>query len=200
MKLIAAILAGGESRRMGQDKALLPIGKNSLLEFMTDKLKAAHLFEEIVICRTQRDYKQYYNEAQVKSLPDIHPGLGPVGALYTLSIHYPHHLALVAPVDMPLLKPAILEELCAAGVAHQSTYYFESYHFPLMLCLDDTTIKYLAMRLVDDNPDLSVANLLQDIKAKPLIPPTDKSQFANLNNPEDWQRFGAKISVDLNNV
>ncbi|MBK6962318.1 MAG: NTP transferase domain-containing protein [Gammaproteobacteria bacterium] len=50
MKAIGALLAGGQSRRMGADKALLPVGAGTLLDHMLAKLRALDL-AEVVVCR-----------------------------------------------------------------------------------------------------------------------------------------------------
>jgi len=75
--VLGVILAGGQSSRMGQDKATLPIAGTTLLEFMHAKLRRAGI-DEIVICRNAPGF-----------LNDDIPQLGPLGALYTLSQHYP---------------------------------------------------------------------------------------------------------------
>lgn len=169
---------------MGQDKALLRIGKSTLLDFVHHKLEATQLFDEIVVCRNQQN-----QSVAITFLPDIQPGLGPVGALYTLSVHYPNQHVLVVPVDMPLLQPVLIKELCETVLGLRSTYHYEGYHFPLFLHLDETTNFYLSKRLNLDTSDLSVASLLRDIGARQLAPPKDKSQFANLNKLEEWESF-----------
>ena len=176
---------------MGQDKALLPVGNSTLLDFVHHKLEATQLFDEIVVCRNQAN-----QSTVITFLPDIQPGLGPIGALHTLSVHYPNHHVLVVPVDMPLLEIALIEELCESGLKQQLTSHYEGCHFPLLLYLDETTIFHLAKRLKQDVHDLSIANLLRDIGAHQLAPPKDKSQFINLNKPEEWQDFRRKIKLD----
>ena len=176
---------------MGQDKALLPVGKSTLLDFMQHKLDAIKLFDEIVVCRSQPD-----QSATNTVLPDIHPGLGPIGALHTLSVHYPNRHALVVPVDMPLLQATLLKELCNIDSGQYPASHYEGYQFPLLLYLNETTIFHLAKRLKHHMPDLSIASLLRDIDARQLAPPKDKSQFANLNKPEQWQDFRQKIKFD----
>ena len=169
---------------MGQDKALLPMGKNTLLDFTHHKLEATQLFDEIVVCRNQQNHSDNFT-----FLPDIQTGLGPIGALHTLSVHYSSHCVLVVPVDMPLLQQELIEELCESGLQLLSAAHFEGYHFPLLIFLDDTTIFHLAKRLIQDVDDLSIASLLRDIDAHQLAPPKDKSPFINLNNQEEWRGF-----------
>ena len=176
---------------MGQDKALLPVGKSTLLDFVHHKLDATRLLDEIVVCRDQPN-----QSAGITFLSDIQPGLGPIGALHTLSVHYSNHRVVVVPVDMPLLETAVIEELCESGLEQQSTLHYEGYHFPLLLCLDETTTFHLAKRLKQDVHDLSIASFLRDIGASQLAPPKDKSQFINLNKPEEWRDFRRKIKFD----
>jgi molybdenum cofactor guanylyltransferase len=175
---------------MGQDKALLPIGKSTLLDFVHQKLVATQRFDEIVVCRNQAN-----QSTDITFLPDILPDLGPIGALHTLSVHYPNHSALVVPVDMPLLKPALIKQLCESGLQQLLTSHYKGYHFPLFLYLDETAIFHLAKRLKQDVHDLSIANFLRDIGTSQLAPPKDKSQFINLNKPEEWRDFRRKIEL-----
>ena len=52
MKKTAVILAGGKSKRMKADKALLPVGNKKLIEVIIDQLK--DFFEEILISASEK--------------------------------------------------------------------------------------------------------------------------------------------------
>ncbi len=121
MSAIGALLAGGRSRRMGSDKALLPVGDGTLLDHMRARLAALPL-AEIVVCRDAPG-----------CLADVLPGLGPLGALHSLSLHYPGRTLLVVPVDMPLLSAATLETLLA-GTESEPRHYAD-HPLPLRLTL-----------------------------------------------------------------
>jgi len=173
---------------MGQDKAMLPVGKGTLLDLMQRKLAATELFDQIVVCRDQQ-----LGGTTSKCLADIHPGKGPLGALYTLSIHYPDHSVLVVPVDMPLLGPELLRELCASYGKETTALYYEGHHFPLLLHLNKKTILHLAKRIKNNHADLSVGGLIRDIEARQLPAPKNISQLANLNTPQEWQALRQQL-------
>ena len=177
---------------MGRDKALLRIGDlnddtntseaGTLLDFMQRKLEATGLFDEIIICRNKKAEGTEY-----KYLPDAYPDLGPISALYTLSVHYPNRRALVVPVDMPVLATALLEKLSHAEVNKSGVTYFRGYYFPLLIHFDETTALQLARRVKSNISDRSIAGLLRDIQSKELTAPGDLSQFANINTVEEWR-------------
>ena len=183
MKLIGTILAGGESRRMGEDKAKLPINNGTLLDLMERKLQLLPIIDTIVVCGNRAG-----------GLPDIKPGLGPIGALYTLSMHYEDHLALIVPVDMPLLTTEALEKLCKTNLEKHNALYYEKHNFPLLLRLGREVKSHLATQIGGQTPDLSIATLLREIQAKPLSIPENTEQFKNSNTREDWRNIRILIS------
>ncbi|MBK8132704.1 MAG: NTP transferase domain-containing protein [Gammaproteobacteria bacterium] len=119
MKASGALLAGGQSRRMGADKALLPVGAGTLLDHMLAKLRALDL-AEVVVCRDAPG-----------CIADRIPGQGPLGALHSLGIHYPGRDLLIVPVDMPLLAAGTLAALLAASNAAQRPRHYAGYRLPL---------------------------------------------------------------------
>src|SRR5262245_52595098 len=88
------VLAGGKSRRMGRDKALLPWGKVSLLEHMTQLLS------------TVAGRVQVVGRAE---LPDIVSGKGPLGGILTALEATDRDANLFVAVDLPNLTPAFLD-------------------------------------------------------------------------------------------
>ena len=188
--VIGVILAGGQSSRMGQDKATLPIAGTTLLEFMHAKLRRAGI-DEIVICRNAPGF-----------LNDDIPQLGPLGALYTLSQRYPGRRALIIPVDMPLLSVANLQQFQAAalnlkeGDANLPATLGQQI-FPLYLPFTPAVIDALNKRA--KNPDdLSIAAFLGETASRRLsnfAHSVNDDEFLNANTPEQWQSILAKVQT-----
>ncbi len=185
-KLIGAILTGGKSRRMGSDKAQLPVaGGGTLLEWMQRKLQRAGV-EHTLVCGSGP-----------QALPDAIANLGPLGALHTLAEHYPDHLALIVPVDMPLLEPRALTELVAQGEVTVPHHYV-NYFFPLLLPLHATTADYLRRTVAQPDVDHSIAACLRALGATTidpgsLTPPLDDGTFVNINTSEQWRSIQAHL-------
>ncbi len=184
-KLIGAILAGGKSRRMGSDKATLPVAEGTLLEWMQRKLKLAGI-EHRLVCGPGP-----------QSLPDTIANHGPLGALHTLAEHYPDSVALIVPVDMPLLEPRALAALAALGEVTGPRHYV-NYFFPLLIPLNATTADYLHRTLAQPDADHSVAACLRALGATTidpgsLMPPLDDGTFVNINTPEQWSGIQPRL-------
>ncbi len=184
-KLIGAILAGGKSRRMGSEKALLPVAGGTLLEWMQRTLKRAGIAHTLVC------------GPGPQSLPDVIADLGPLGALHTLAEAYPDRLALIVPVDMPLLEPRALTELVAQGEVTVPHHYVD-YFFPLLLPLHATTADYLRRTVAQPDADHSIAACLRVLGAitmdpASLKPPLNDATFLNINTPEQWRSVQARL-------
>jgi len=102
----AAILAGGQSRRMGADKALVLLDGRSLLARVIELLRP--LFTEIAIIGGDA---AAYRQFGLPVFPDHHPGAGALGGICTALLSAEAPLVFCCGCDMPFLKPAIVEHL-----------------------------------------------------------------------------------------
>ncbi|MFZ9947054.1 MAG: molybdenum cofactor guanylyltransferase [Vulcanococcus sp.] len=119
LPLRCCLLSGGSSRRMGQDKALLPHhGGGTWLEHSLRRL--AQLEAPITLLSR---WPQHLEQAQALALPQLEaiaeppPWEGPLLALNRLMTGHPETQLLLCPVDMPDLTLAALIDLVAAGAA-----------------------------------------------------------------------------------
>lgn len=115
---VGVVLAGGQSRRMGRDKALLRVqGGATLLDLAVTALRAAGVNEiAISVSTTQRGEALRAAVPAVAGLPivvDATPNRGPLGGLHAALCAYPDRAVLLVACDMPRLDPAALRLLIA---------------------------------------------------------------------------------------
>ena len=108
MRISAVLLAGGESRRMGCDKAILQWRGRPLWEWQIEKLRA--LRPEKIFLSARSDVP--WRPVNVKLLRDAPPSRGPLSGLAAAlaAIKTDHLLALA--VDMPFMTTENLLTLC----------------------------------------------------------------------------------------
>ena len=101
--LTLSIQAGGQSTRMGQDKALLPFLGEPLIQRVLTRTR--HLAEDIMITTNNPDQYLFLG---VRLVTDIITGAGALGGLYTaLKTAYHPWVGLVA-CDLPFANPDLL--------------------------------------------------------------------------------------------
>lgn len=103
-----AILAGGQSRRMGRDKALLRVGSSTLLEIVAERVKP--LGTELFVVASAR---AAYEELGFRVVPDLCPGSGSLGGIYTALTASRSDRCLVVGCDMPFLNRTLLHYMCS---------------------------------------------------------------------------------------
>ncbi len=102
-----AILAGGRSRRMGSNKAVLPFGGRRLIEHALDILRP--LFSEtLIVADEAAPYAGLGVPVRVDALRDK----GPVEGIRTALASSSHPRTFCLACDMPLAKPAAIALLC----------------------------------------------------------------------------------------
>jgi molybdopterin-guanine dinucleotide biosynthesis protein A len=101
--LTLVIQAGGESRRMGQDKALVPFLGGSLIERVLGRI--SHLADEVLVTTNK---PESYAFLGLPLVGDVIPGRGALGGLFTAlsAAHQP--LVAVVACDMPFVSPELL--------------------------------------------------------------------------------------------
>lgn len=98
------VLAGGRSRRLGRDKALLCFEGEPLVARAVRFLKG--LCPEVLVITGEE--RRYADLLDVPVLEDLVKGKGPLGGLYTALVASSHDYNLVLACDMPLLEPRLL--------------------------------------------------------------------------------------------
>jgi molybdopterin-guanine dinucleotide biosynthesis protein A len=106
----AVLLAGGESRRMGMDKATFLFGGKSLWQIQLETLRRLRPAKIFVSARTDPSWRP----ADVQFIADIPPSCGPISGLAAslAKIHTAHLLALA--IDMPFMTENYLRSICDA--------------------------------------------------------------------------------------
>jgi molybdopterin-guanine dinucleotide biosynthesis protein A len=104
--LCVAIQAGGESRRMGQDKALVPFLGRPLIQRVIDRL--APIADEFIVTTNRPEDYQFLG---LPLFPDLAPGRGALGGLYTALSAASQPLVAVVACDMPFVCADLLAAL-----------------------------------------------------------------------------------------
>jgi molybdopterin-guanine dinucleotide biosynthesis protein A len=97
------VLAGGESKRLGTDKAFLRIGGRVLIEGIVEKM--ARIGDEVIIVTNS---PQKYGHLEVRLVGDIAPGQGALGGIYSGLRAARSEYGLVVACDMPFLDLRLL--------------------------------------------------------------------------------------------
>ncbi len=103
--MVAAVLAGGKSRRMGQDKRFLDVAGRPLIRRVLDVLK--DIFPQRVIVAAEREPQ--LEVLGVPVLTDLRPGCATLGGLYTALQLTEKSWVFAVASDMPCLDLRVIE-------------------------------------------------------------------------------------------
>ncbi|MFM7453502.1 MAG: molybdenum cofactor guanylyltransferase [Cyanobium sp.] len=113
LPLRACLLSGGESRRMGRDKALLPHPEGGT--WLERTLLLLGQLEAPITLLSRHQAHLALAPAAITALAEPPPWEGPLLALHRLMQRHPEQHLLLCPVDMPDLTLATLHTLLAAA-------------------------------------------------------------------------------------
>lgn len=128
--LTVVIQAGGESQRMGRDKALVPFLGQPLVARVIARV--GHLADEVIVTTNR---PQALSFLELPLFEDVLPGRGALGGLYTALQAARHPQVAVVACDMPFVNPDLLayaRELLTrtpgAAVIPRTDYGTEPFH------------------------------------------------------------------------
>jgi len=102
--ITVVIQAGGQSSRMGEDKALKPFLGRPLIQRVIDRLTP--IADELIVT-TNRPAE--YGFLNLRLIPDLKPGRGALGGLYTAIASAASPLVAVVACDMPFASTMFFE-------------------------------------------------------------------------------------------
>ena len=192
--LIGLVLAGGQSRRMGQDKALMRYQGRTLIDNASLLLQAASCDKVLI----SRNTPGFLND----KIEDAGPLSGVLAVLDALSQSDNHNgnpcELLVLPVDMPQMTPELLRILVSRGREAEKACYVEKRFLPFYLPVTQDTKALLANYLVEQSKRrvvgfLEILNAVSlkegDLKKTARKEESDnKKRLANMSNEDgvEW--------------
>jgi len=195
-RLGAIVLAGGQSRRMGRPKALLPFGDETLLQRVVRRLSA--VCAPIVVVRAPGQTLPDLPES-VRITEDRVVGKGPLAGIAAglEALEGDADAAFVSSTDAPFVDPELvrfLEEL--RGKAFDVVVPRAQNHYHPLAAIYAVSVRPEIDRLLAEDR-LRPFFLFERVRARfveegelraraPIDP--DLRALANLNTPEDWLR------------
>ncbi|MDM8532275.1 molybdenum cofactor guanylyltransferase [Anaerolineales bacterium HSG25] len=182
-----AILAGGQSKRMGQDKAFLKIDGLTIIERVIAQVTP--LTDDLFISTNSPEpYKLF----DLPLVADIYPNKAALGGIYSSIQAAKYDQVLIVACDMPLLNQALLNYLIM--LAPTADIISPLIHPPqpetLHTIYSKTCLSAIESRLSVNR--LRVIGFFNELSVRYVPPaeilPIDPNfhSFININTPEEW--------------
>ena len=201
--IIAAILAGGQSKRMGKDKLFLELNNKKLIEHTIDKVKK--YLKKIVIITNQDN--EFFFKNNLTTVKDCIEGqLGPLVGILTAMKWAKENLSKCSwiatfPCDTPFFPESIIKNFIEESEKKESLILCASSHgrkhniFGLWsLDLYDKLKDDLMNKKVRKVQDWTEKNKIKNLEFKFK----DYDPFFNINTQEDLE-FAKKLSKKIKN-
>ena len=197
--LSLALISGGRSSRMGQDKALMPFLGRPLIQRILERL--ATVGEEVLLSTNQPAAYAFLN---LPSYPDIQPDCGSLGGLYTMLSAAGHSILAAVACDMPFANPALfnyerllLSQTGVDVVIPSSPDGLEPLHavYRRDACLPviHSALEQGHLKMIGWLPEVSVRVVLPEEVAR--FDPHGLA-FRNLNNPEEFRQAEERARLE----
>jgi molybdopterin-guanine dinucleotide biosynthesis protein A len=186
--LSVVVQAGGQSTRMGEDKALKPFLGRPLVERVVERLRP--VADELLVTT---NHPEAYAFLRLPLFPDLKPGRGALGGLYTALASATQQAVAVVACDLPfasapflVASAGILVQEGADVVIAETAHGLEPLHavYRREACLGPigTAIDLGQWRMISWFPQVRVRKLFSDELSR--YDP-DGLAFRNVNTPEE---------------
>jgi len=194
------INAGGQSRRMGQDKALLPVPDSGqpLLRHIVQRLQSVSLEQRIIVTNNPQLAQLALLDTPARYLPDAYPDVGPLGGIAT-GVLACQDWGIYVACDMPLVNPKIFHFLCTLAGEQTETGsqrwdaivpQIGGYEQPLHALYQRSVLPAITKCLATG--ERRATSFLKDVRVRWVseaeLRPLDTNlySFFNANTPEEW--------------
>ena len=183
----AVIMAGGDSRRMGQDKANLQLGGRTLLQSVFATLQP--LFPEVIV-----SVRQPRPEIDLPQVCDDPAYSGPLAGLAAALAQASSPWIFVVACDMPFITPAVIEYLALQRVDCQAVVPMVGGYPQPMAAFYATGCLKVVQDILDSNGKHSMLAPLEMLKvcyvseAQMLSVDPQLRSFFDLDTPQDVAR------------
>ena len=186
------ILAGGLSRRLGRDKALVPIGDQPLIQRVIQRVE--QLSQEImVVVSDQNRADELPLDQEHRVVLDRYPGTGSLGGIFSGLDAASNGWTLVVACDMPFLNLSLLLRMMALTEdADAVVPVIDGRPEPTHALYSKACLPFIEPRLISG--DLKISGFYDQVRVR-YLPEEDVValdpeflSFFNVNTPEDLER------------
>lgn len=183
--MTAIILAGGKAGRMGgKEKAFLKLGGESLINRQLKALKKR--FKKIIVVTNSP--KGYARIRGITIIPDIAPGLGPLGGIYSGLLASSSFYNFVIACDMPFIDTSLIEYMRKESAGYGAIVpKINNRYEPLFCIYSKNCLKRIKQLL--DKRIFKIRRLFTDVKVREI----SKKEIAKIVSPE-------KVFMNINTV
>ena len=192
LPVTGVILAGGKSRRMGENKALMQLGEDSLIGHVIHRMHRV-TDELLLITNSPTEYRHL----GVRMHGDILSGTGALGGIYTGLTYASHDAVLCVACDSPFLEPKLLTYLVSILGEYDAVMPYTHRNKEQItlqtLCTAYSKRCLPIIELMLRESELRVHALQERAHIKRVSPDiwqafdSDGMSFFNINTPEDFE-------------
>ena len=188
------ILAGGSSKRYGQDKAFLKIGNTRLIDSILQEMQT--VFKRVILITNE---KVKYEYLEIPMFEDLVKGFGPLGGIYTGLMSIPDQAGFFVACDMPHINRQLVRYMVDIKGNHRAVVpavadkieplhaiYFQSCLKPIKHLID--TKRYQVRLFFDSIP---VRYVKEDEIRRFCCP---SKAFLNINTPDEFAKIKSLIT------
>ena len=189
MKQVTGIvLAGGNSSRMGQNKALLPYAGVTLIEYITERLKP--YCQSVMVSVREKLLFEYLG---LPLLEDYKNNCGPLGGIEAALSASSTDLCFIVPCDLPFFSGAIIPLLVAEiGDADACVPVLNNYYEPLVALYSKGALPEIRRALAAERykvSDLFGNITVQSLAEKYFVKRRLAHIFQNVNSLSEYNKL-----------
>jgi len=191
----AIILVGGEARRAnGQEKFFFQYQGKTFIERLVDSLRDV-TDEIIIVARSPEQCRRFDALNNVRCIPDIRQGIGPIGGLHAGALAARGDLIFVSACDMPCIEKAVVSHLFdAIGNADAA---IPSWDADMLEPLHAVYRRDALLRYLDSHESYSLRPMIRGFHTR-YVPVEELRRFdpllrtfTNINKLEELDRINA---------
>ena len=178
-----AILCGGKSSRMGEDKAHLRVNDLPLFQFQINRLKELALPTYLSVNKKQK------LDAGYPRIIDVEHEIGPIGAMKSVLKFDVRSNWVLLPVDMPQISMITLQRLLEKSIALKRSVFCKVNNFIQPFPCVIRPSLYPTIELNIQRRKYKLLELIQPEVCSVIDMTNSKEEFLNLNTDREYQKF-----------
>ena len=195
LKVTGAILAGGKSRRMGRNKALLPLGGKPVVQRLVVQFE--EMFEETMLIANDPELYQVYSS---KIVPDIFPGKGPLAGLHAALNGAKNDWVFLTACDTAFVQTEVVMGMAelrkgtdaVLAETEDGLQPLNAFYSRRCLPFIENRLRTGKFKMISFHSDVKI-RIVQPLELPQWDP--DTRTFWNMNTPEDYEEALARFQA-----